>query len=83
MGKAGDWKNTIAGAVLGGKIYTVESGGVLYETDPSSGSWRAVGSPEFAKTRFFFSANGSLYSIETDGKLYQINPSTGSWSEVG
>ena len=37
VGKAGDWAGTIAGAALNDKIYTVETSGALYVTDPAIG----------------------------------------------
>ena len=82
MGQAGDWKNTIAGATLNGRIYTVEQSGALYETNPATGIWRQIGKPEFGKTQFMFGTTSWLYSIE-DGDLYRINPSNGSWGAVG
>jgi hypothetical protein len=82
VGKPGEWSNTIAGTVLAGKLYTVESNGALYETIPSTAAWRQIGKAEFADTRFLFAASGSLYSIEKNGRLYRISPSDGSWGEI-
>ncbi|HKS29850.1 MAG TPA: hypothetical protein VJS44_18650 [Pyrinomonadaceae bacterium] len=81
-GKAGQWKGTIAGATLNGRIYTVENSGALYETNPADGAWKQVGKAEFGNTRHMFSASGSLYTIEAGG-LYRVSPSSGSWSRVG
>ncbi len=83
VGKAGDWAGTIAGVALDGRIYTVESSGALYVTDPSAGTWKQVGNKDFANTQFLFTAIGKLFSIEKDGSLYAISPADGSWNGVG
>jgi hypothetical protein len=73
VGQAGNWKGTLAGAVLGDDLYTVEASGYLYKTTLPGGSWVAVGKPEFGSTAFLFSAGDKLYSIERDGTLYRVN----------
>ena len=83
VGPAGGWANTIAGAVLDGTLYTVESSGALYATDPAAGTWRKVGNPDFAATKFLFAAGDRLVSIEDGGSLYLIDPADGSWKQVG
>lgn len=82
-GQAGDWKGTIAGAVLGGKLYTVESTGALYVTDPASGTWQQLGKADFAQTEFMFAPGNALATIEKDGSLYLVNPADGSWKPAG
>jgi hypothetical protein len=83
VGKAGEWAGTIAGVALNGKIYTMESSGAFYVTDPASGVWKQVGKNDFANTKFLFAAAGKLFSIEKDGSLYAINPGDGSWKRLG
>ena len=83
VGSPGGWAGTIAGTVLDGKIYTVESGGSLYATDPADGSWSQIGGADFANTAFLFAAENALASIEQDGTLYLINPADGSWQRSG
>jgi hypothetical protein len=83
VGKAGDWAGTIAGVALDGRIYTVESSGALYVTEPAAGAWKQVGNKDFANTQFLFAAIGKLFSIEKDGSLYVISPADGSWKGVG
>ncbi len=73
VGKKGDWVGTIAGATINQKIYTTESNGALYVTDPSGGSWKQLGKPEFKNTKFMFAAGAYIYTIETSGTLYQIS----------
>ena len=82
VGAKGAWKNTLAGAILRGRLYTVELSGVLYETDLSNGNWKPIGKPEFGNTAFMFAANDALYTIETGGGLYKVNPEDGSWEAV-
>ena len=69
VGKAGEWKNTIAGTFCGTRLYTVESNGVLYGTNPVSGVWEQVGKAEFGKTVELFASGDTLFSIESDGSL--------------
>lgn len=83
IGKAADWKNTIAIAMGADKLYSVETSGVLYITDPATGIWKQLGKSEFQSTKFLFFAKGSLYSIESSGTLYKINLTDGSWTSVG
>ena len=80
--EAGGWKNTMGSTVIGAKLYTVETSGILYETSLVTGLWKPIGKAEFARTRYLFSANGWLYTIE-DGGLYRVNPATGAWTAVG
>ena len=83
LGPAGGWKNTIAAAVLNDRLYTVETSGVLYETDLSTGTWKEIGKPDFAATTRMFAVGNSLYTIEKDGSLYRVHPKDGSWVQVG
>ncbi len=83
VGKAGDWAGTIAGVTLDGRIYTAESSGALYVTEPATGAWKQIGKKDFANTQFLFAAIGKLFSIEKDGSLYTISPLDGSWQGVG
>lgn len=83
VGKTGDWAGTIAGVVLDGRIFTTESGGALYATEPATGAWKQIGKKDFANTRFLFAAIGKLFSIEKDGSLYAISPVDGSWQGKG
>jgi len=83
VGKAGDWRATIAAVGMGDKLYTVEPGGVLYVTDSATGAWKPIGKPDFGNTAFLFEAGGGLYTIEKDGSLYAVNPSDGSWKRLG
>ncbi|MFO0810048.1 MAG: hypothetical protein U0746_15610 [Gemmataceae bacterium] len=83
IGRAGDWKGTIAGAVLKGRIYTVEREGGLYETEPSTGQWRLLATSGFSETAFMFAVGSSLYTIETNGNLYRVDPASGRWEALG
>ncbi len=83
IGNAGEWANTIAAALNGNKLYTVESSGVLYVTDINTGVWTEIGKPDFSHTKFLFATNSYLYSIEEDGSLYVISPVDGSWKQLG
>src|SRR5439155_1714772 len=62
---------------------TVETDGVLYETDLGTGEWKAVGRADFKNTRWLLAQGDRLYGIETGGSLYRINPGDGSRERVG
>lgn len=83
VGAKGSWKNTVAGTILNGQLYTIEANGVLFETDLANGVWKAVGKPEFQNTDFLFTADKALYTIEASGSLYRVNATDGSWERVG
>ena len=83
IGRPGDWKNTIAGAVLDGKLYTVEKSGALYVTDPADGAWKRLGKVEFGATAFLFALPDRLATIGTDGDLRLVDPATGEWTRSG
>lgn len=72
VGQAGDWKDTLAGAVVEGRLCTAESNGGLFVTDLGKGTWNRIGKPEFGGTAFAFAAGGTLYTIEKDGTLYRV-----------
>jgi hypothetical protein len=83
VGPAGAWKGTLAGVVLNDRLYTAESNGGLYATDPDTGKWKQVSKAEFGATTFLFAVGDWLYTIETDGSLYRVSPADGSWQRVG
>lgn len=83
LGTPGNWAGTIAGAALDGTLYTVETAGSLYATDPTDGSWSKLGNADFANTAFLFAAGKKLVSIEKDGSLYLVDPADGSWKQSG
>jgi hypothetical protein len=83
VGEKAGWKATIAGTVLDGKLFTVESSGALYVTELDSGKWRPIGKREFGETKYMVSNGPSLYTIETNGTLYRVNPGDGTWQQVG
>jgi hypothetical protein len=83
VGKAGDWKDTIAGTMFKGRLYSVEKGGHLYFTNVQNGEWKEIGKGDFDITRFLFAGTDGLFSIEKGGSLYSINAADGSWKPVG
>ena len=76
------WKETIVGTTMGGRIYSVERSGSLYETNPATGVWKQIGKAEFGNAQFLFGAYGSLYTLEA-GSLFRINPVNGTWVQLG
>lgn len=83
IGKSGDYKNTLDGAVISGKLYTVESDGTLYATSLRDGTYKTLGKKEFANTRMMWASENDLISLETDGSLYRIDTMDGSWKQIG
>jgi len=77
-GKAGDWKNTVAGVGAGNRLYTVEGGGSLYETDPATGDWKPLGKPDFSNTQILFHCKGSLLTLDKSGNLYRVELGSGA-----
>ena len=71
VGNAGEWRGTLAGAVLNDRLYTAEENGGLFETHPATGDWKQLGKPEYGNTAFMLAAAGGLYTIEADGSLYR------------
>ncbi len=78
-----EWGNTIAVTTLGGRLYSIEKSGALYQTDLATGKWVQIGKPEFARTAFLFADDRNLYTIDFDGTLYRVSPSNGTWNRVG
>lgn len=83
IGPAGAWRNTLAGTILDGRLYTVETNGYLYRTDLGSGAWEGLGKPEYAGTALLFAVGPSLCAIQSTGDLWIINPRDGTRSRVG
>ena len=76
VGSPGGWTGTIAGTYLNGTLYTVESSGSLYATDPANGAWTRLGNPDFANTAFLFGVGG------TKGTLYTRMRHPMLWGQV-
>lgn len=84
VGNSNDWVNTKLAAVLGGKIYTIETDGALYVTDPQTATWRQIGKKDFGRVKFLFAAGTTLYIIEHDDQgLHRVNPADGIRTKVG
>ena len=65
VGGNAQWKETIAGTIHDGKLYTAETNGGLYLTDLATGAWQQIGKSEFANTRFMVSITSMLWSVAT------------------
>jgi hypothetical protein len=83
VGRPGDWRGTVAGAVLGDQLYTVERSGVLYVTDPRRGTWKQLGRPEFRDTRQLHASGGKLVLLDGQGNLAVVDPADGSRLPLG
>lgn len=83
VGRPGDWAGTVAGAVVGNTLYTVERSGALYATTPVTGTWKKVGKSDFAGTALAVAVGDGLYTIERDGSLYAVSTFAGTWRRLG
>ena len=84
VGHIGDWRGTRAAVVLGEHLYSVEGTDArLWKTPLQTGSWIAIGQPDFARTTHLVATRDALYSVEDNGGLYRIDPASGTWQGVG
>lgn len=89
LGKGGEWKDTVAGTALSGQLYTVESGGALYRTDPVGVQWAQLGKEEFGGTRLILNRDKGpyiepgLFTITKDGSLYKVDTANGGRKLMG
>jgi hypothetical protein len=82
VGKAGEWAETVAMVAMKGFIWSIESNGTLFKTDPR-GNYQQVGPKgSFLHVTMIEALDGLLYTVE-GGTLYQTNPETGSWRQLG
>jgi len=72
IGESGAYANTKTGAGMNDKIYTLETTGVIWETDPETGAFSKIIDHSFLDTRLMFAGNQKLYAILPTGNLYEI-----------
>lgn len=72
VGETGAFANTKLAVGMNDKIYTLETTGILWETDGETGKYSKVSDESFLNTRFLFAGNNRLYTIEPTGCLYEI-----------
>ncbi len=73
IGDTGAFANTKKGAGANDKIYTLETTGVIWETDGQTGVYTKLIDHSFLDTRLMFAGNNKLYAILPTGNLYEIN----------
>jgi hypothetical protein len=83
VGATGGWKGSRFGAVVKGRLYTVNPNGSLCAANFATGACTHIGKAEFGNTVAMYAAGDSLYTIEKDGSLYRVNPSNGRWARLG
>lgn len=71
-GKSKEWKFAITGEIMNNKLYTIETGGALYETSLPDGTRKLIDANQLLKGRYLIADSGNLYSITSDGYLYQV-----------
>jgi hypothetical protein len=83
VGKEGDWKGTIDMVGMDGFIWSVESDGSLYKTDPATGNFTQVGEKgSFQRLKLIEGMDHMLWTVEGDS-LYKSDPATGKWERSG
>jgi hypothetical protein len=71
-GKSKEWKFTTAADIAGNKLYTLETGGALYETSLPDGTRKLLDAKQLEKGRYLITISGKLYAITSDGYLYEV-----------
>lgn len=71
-GKSKEWKNSIAAEITNNKIYTIETGGALYETSLPDGTRKLLDPDQFKNARILIASAGKLYTITSEGSLFEI-----------
>ncbi len=72
------WDHTVAGTILAGRLYTIETSGQLYVTDLADGAWREVGEADFPDAASLLHDGTDLYVLDTDGDVQRVDPATGA-----
>jgi len=73
IGGDGAFANTKTGVGMNDKVYTLETTGVIWETDTETGQYTKVIDHSFLDTRLMFAGNTKLYAILPTGCLYEIS----------
>jgi len=73
IGDTGAYANTKIGAGMNDKIYSLETTGIIWETDGETGVYKKLIDHSFLDTRLLFAGNNKLYAILPTGNLYEIS----------
>ena len=83
VGKEGEWKGTVDMVGMDGYIWSVESDGSLFKTDPATGTFTQVGDKgSFQHLKLIEGMDHMLWTVEGD-TLYKTDPATGKWERSG
>ncbi len=83
VGKEGEWKGTVDMVGMDGYIWSVESDGSLFKTDPATGNYTQVGEKgSFQRLKLIEGMDHMLWTVEGDS-LYKSDPNTGKWERSG
>jgi hypothetical protein len=83
VGKEGEWKGTVDMVGMDGFIWSVESDGSLYKTDPANGTFTQVGDKgSFQRLKLIEGMDHMLWTVEGD-TLYKSDPVSGKWERSG
>jgi len=72
IGETGAYANTKIGIGMNDKVYTLETTGVIWETDGETGEFSKIIDHSFLDTQIMFAGNNKLYAILPTGCLYEI-----------
>jgi len=73
IGEAGAFANTKIGTGMNDNIYTLETTGVIWETNGETGVYSKIIDHSFLDTQLMFAGNNMLYAILPTGCLYEIS----------
>lgn len=71
-GKSKEWKFTTSAEIVNNKIYTIERGGVMYETSLPDGKRKLLDQGQFKNAKILIASAGKLYTITSEGSLFEI-----------
>ena len=72
IGKTKDWKREKAGAILNGKLYSVDSDEGFYVTDLNDGTRKQIDNTQFGRATVLFQEGGKLYMVDRKGTLFEV-----------
>jgi hypothetical protein len=72
ISKSKDWKAAKSGAVIGGRLYTVEADDALYETNLADATRKLLDKTQVKRDSYLLSDSGKLYLVNNKGTLFEV-----------
>jgi hypothetical protein len=83
VGPSGIGYTTLFVASSAGTLFTIESRGGLYQTNPATAEYIQIGMANYSNTILLIAGEKNVFTIEKDGSLYRTNPVNGIWVRLG